>query len=99
MAAFASPSSHGDGAADGGGAFPLSASAAAAPSAPAAPESTGFAADLLAKAKSLGASAAAGAAVGAAWLDKRIPHIRGRPALTELYANLKPGITVALVSL
>lgn len=34
-----------------------------------------------------------------AFLDKRIPSIRGRPAISELIANLKPGITVSLVSL
>jgi hypothetical protein len=32
-------------------------------------------------------------------VETRIPSIRGRPALQELIANLKPGITVSLVSL
>jgi MFS superfamily sulfate permease-like transporter len=36
---------------------------------------------------------------GFQWVDKRVPHIRGRPALSELVGNLKPGITVSLVSL
>lgn len=33
------------------------------------------------------------------WADGKLPRIRGRAALRELLANLKPGITVALVSL
>ena len=41
----------------------------------------------------------AGAKDVVAFLDKRVPHIRGRPALSELVANIKPGLTVALVSL
>lgn len=32
-------------------------------------------------------------------LDGKLPTIKGRPAMTELIANLKPGITVSLVSL
>ncbi len=32
-------------------------------------------------------------------LDEKLPKIRGRPAISELLANLKPGITVSLVSL
>ena len=35
----------------------------------------------------------------AALLDEKIPKIRGRAATSELIANLKPGITVSLVSL
>ena len=33
------------------------------------------------------------------FLDTKLPTIKGRPAIRECYANLKPGITVSLVSL
>jgi hypothetical protein len=36
---------------------------------------------------------------GLDFLDTKLPQIRGRPAFQELTANLKPGLTVALVSL
>lgn len=36
---------------------------------------------------------------GLDYLDTKLPTIRGRPAFRELAANLKPGITVSLVSL
>lgn len=40
-------------------------------------------------------------AVGATFkfLDRRLPKIRGKPAISEIIGNLKPGITVSLVSL
>lgn len=34
-----------------------------------------------------------------AFLDKRLPKIRGRPMVTEFARNLKSGVTVSLVSL
>lgn len=40
-----------------------------------------------------------GAKETAAFLDKRLPKIRGRPMVTEFARNLKSGITVSLVSL
>ena len=33
------------------------------------------------------------------FLDTKIPTIKGRPAIRECFANMKPGITVSLVSL
>ena len=53
----------------------------------------------LAAAKSFAAGVVSTGVAVAGAIDKRVPHIRGRPALSELYNNLKPGITVALVSL